>query len=56
LFGILDSDSEVFFNDKISRLEEQTDLIKPAREQVVVVKSTREKLNKIILGTLPQKQ
>jgi hypothetical protein len=40
LSGILDSDSEVFFNDKISRLGEQTDLIKPAREQIVVVKAT----------------
>jgi hypothetical protein len=49
LFGILESDSEDFFNDNISRLEgEQTDLIKLAPEQMVVVKSTLKSVNKTL--------
>jgi hypothetical protein len=48
LFGVLDSENE-FFNHKISQLEgEQIDLIKLAREQMVVVKSTLKSVNKTL--------
>ena len=49
LFGILDSDNEEFYNDKIKQLEtEQSDLIKLSREQMVVVKSTLKSVNKTL--------
>jgi hypothetical protein len=49
LFGILDSDNEEFFKDKIKQLEtEQSDLIKLSREQMVVVKSTLKSVNKTL--------
>jgi hypothetical protein len=38
LFGILDSDNEEFFNQKISQIGEQSDIMKLAKEQMVVVK------------------
>jgi hypothetical protein len=40
LSAVLDSENEEFYNQKISELEEQADLIKLSREQMVVVKST----------------
>jgi hypothetical protein len=48
LFGTLDSENEEFYNQKISRLEEQTDLIKLSRGQMAIVKSTL----KSVSGTL----
>jgi hypothetical protein len=40
LFGILDSDDEEFFSQKISQLDgDQSDMIKLSKEQMVVVKS-----------------
>jgi hypothetical protein len=48
LFGTLDSDDEEFFNNKISQLEEQAGLIKLAREQMVVVKSTLKSVNRTL--------
>lgn len=49
LFGILDSENEESFNQKISQLEgEQSDLIKLAKEQMVVVKSTLKSVNKTL--------
>jgi hypothetical protein len=49
LFGILDSDNEEFFNQKISQLEgEQSDLVKLAKEQMVVVKSTLKSVIKTL--------
>jgi hypothetical protein len=39
LFGVSDSENEEFYNNKISQMEsEQSDFIKLAREQMVVVK------------------
>jgi hypothetical protein len=50
VFGILHSDSEEFYNDKIKQLEEteQSDLIKLSRQQMVVVKSTLKSVNKTL--------
>jgi hypothetical protein len=49
LFGILDSDDEEFFNQKISQLEgDQSDMIKLAKEQMVVVKSTLKSVNRTL--------
>jgi hypothetical protein len=49
LFGVLDSDNEAFYNNKITQLEgEQSDLIKLSREQMVVVKSTLKSVNKTL--------
>jgi hypothetical protein len=46
LFGMLDSENEEFFNQKISQLEgEQSDLIKLAKQQMVVMKSTLKSVN-----------
>jgi hypothetical protein len=45
----LDSENEEFFNHKISQLEgEQSDLIKLAKEQMVVVKTTLKSVNKTL--------
>jgi hypothetical protein len=49
LFGTMDSDDEEFFSHKITQLEgDQADLIKLAKEQMVIVKSTLKSVN----GTL----
>ncbi|PNF34241.1 hypothetical protein B7P43_G17488 [Cryptotermes secundus] len=49
LFGILDSENEEAYNSRINQLEgEQSDLIKLAREQMVVVKSTLKSVNKTL--------
>jgi len=41
LFGMLDSDSEAFYNHKISQLEEdQLDWLKLMHEQTLVVRTT----------------
>jgi hypothetical protein len=44
LFGMLDSDSEAFYNQKISQLEEEQ--LKLTREQAIVVQSTLRSINK----------
>jgi hypothetical protein len=36
LFGMLDSDSEVFYNQKISQLEEQLDWLKLMRNRLLL--------------------
>jgi hypothetical protein len=46
LFGMLDSDSEVFYNQKTSQLEEQLESLKMMREQTIVVRSTMKSVNK----------
>jgi len=49
LFGILDSDHETFYNQKISQLEEeQLDWLKLSREQVTVVRSTLRSVNQTL--------
>jgi hypothetical protein len=49
LFGTLDSDDEQFFNNNISQLEEeQAGLVRLAREQMVVVKSTLKSVNRTL--------
>jgi hypothetical protein len=48
LFGTPDSENEEFYNQKISQLEEQTDLIKLPREQMVIVKSTLKSVNRTL--------
>lgn len=46
LFGVLDDENEAFYNGKISQLEnEQLDLIKLSKEQMIVVKSTLRSVN-----------
>ena len=46
LFGLLDSDSEVFYNQKISKLEEdKRDWLKLIKEQTTVVRSTLNTVN-----------
>jgi hypothetical protein len=46
LFSVLDDENESFYNEKISQLEtEQTDLIKLAKQQMIVVKSTLKSVN-----------
>jgi hypothetical protein len=46
LFCVLDDENESFYNEKITQLEtEQTDLIKLAKQQMTVVKSTLKSLN-----------
>ena len=49
LFGMLDSDSEAFYNQKISQLEEdQLDWVKLMREQTIVVRSTLKSVNQTL--------
>jgi hypothetical protein len=49
IFGLLDSDNEEFYNNKITQLEgEQSELIKLSREQMIVVKSTLKSVNKTL--------
>ena len=49
LFGMLDSDSETFYNQKISQLEkEQLDWLKLMREQTIVVRSTLKSVNQTL--------
>jgi hypothetical protein len=49
LFGILDSDHETFYNQKISQLEEeQLDWLKLSREQDIVVVSTLRSANRTL--------
>jgi hypothetical protein len=49
LFGTVDSDDEEVFNNNISQLEEeQAGLIKLAREQMVVVKSTLKSVTRTL--------
>src|SRR5215469_6459719 len=49
LFGLLDSDSEIFYNQKISKLEEEKrDWLKLIREQTTVVRSTLNSPNKTL--------
>jgi len=49
LFGMLDSDSEAFYNHKISQLEEDLlDWLKLMREQTTVVRSTLKSVNQTL--------
>lgn len=49
LFGMLDSESEVFYNQKIAQLEEeQLEWLKLIREQTTVVRSTLKSVNKTL--------
>jgi hypothetical protein len=49
LFGVVDSKNDEFYNQKISQLEEeQADLIKLSREQMVIVKSTLKSVNRTL--------
>jgi hypothetical protein len=49
LFGMLDSDSEIFYNQKIAKLEEENlDWLKLIREQAIVVRSTLNSVNKTL--------
>jgi hypothetical protein len=45
LFGVLDSE---FYNQNISQLEEQADLIKLSSKQMVIVKSTLKSVNRTL--------
>jgi hypothetical protein len=49
MFGIMDADNEEFYNKKKSRLEEEeSDLIKLSREQMIIVKSTLKSVNRTL--------
>jgi hypothetical protein len=49
LFGMLDSDSEAFYNQKITQLEEERlNWLKLTREQTIVVQSTLGSVNKTL--------
>ena len=49
LFGMLDSDSEEFYNHKISQLEEeQVNWLKLMHEQTIVVRSTLKSVNQTL--------
>jgi hypothetical protein len=49
LFELLDSDSEIFYNQKIAKLEEdKRDCLKLVREDTIVVRSTLNSINKAL--------
>jgi hypothetical protein len=48
LFGMLDSDSAIFYNQKIAKLQEKLDWLKLSREQAIVVRSTLNSVNKTL--------
>jgi hypothetical protein len=49
LFGILDSDSEALYSQKMSQLEEELlDWLKLMREQTIVVRSTLESVDQTL--------
>ena len=48
LFGMLDSESEEFYNQKISQLEEQLDWLNLMRQQTIVVRSTLKSVNQTL--------